>query len=202
MAFAFTSSSTLPLYAALKGSHQPITTKTPKSRSFRILSILSIATATLLLLPLVFFSASPNGAVSLSLPPHKIHKHISQLRLKQTSTHTPNSLITVLSASTLLLRIPFLLLTTPKISIPTFVRRSTTTIFQDRLGKVLIWATIFILALVSTFGGVGETVGKVVNDLGLVCALLGTYLLPGKWISIDPYSPISIEFWSKQPSST
>jgi hypothetical protein len=63
MAFAFASSYTLPLYTALKGSPQPITTKTGKSRSFRMLSLSSVATAILLILPLIFFSASPNRTV-------------------------------------------------------------------------------------------------------------------------------------------
>jgi hypothetical protein len=68
IAFAFTSSSTLPLYVALKGSVQPISTKTPKYRSFRILCLSSVATAILLILPLVFFSASPNRPVRPFLP--------------------------------------------------------------------------------------------------------------------------------------
>lgn len=74
-AFAFTSSPTLSLYASLKGSIPPISTaKKSLSRSFKTLSILSVAVAAGLILPLVFFAASPNTpeAVSLSLLPLRL----------------------------------------------------------------------------------------------------------------------------------
>src|ERR1700733_12835168 len=61
IAFAFTTSSTLPLYASLKGTTQAVTTvKTPRTRSFKILSALSVFVAVLLMLPLILFSARPN----------------------------------------------------------------------------------------------------------------------------------------------
>jgi len=69
-------------------------------------------------------------------------------------------------------------MTTPKISIPTSIQRSTTTAFQDGLGKVLVWTFVLVLTLVSTLGSVGEKVGKLINDLGLIGALAGTYMLP------------------------
>ncbi|KIM44309.1 hypothetical protein M413DRAFT_443320, partial [Hebeloma cylindrosporum] len=60
-AFAFCSNSTLPLYASLKSTSRPISTaKVPRSRPFRMLSLLSVATAILFLLPSVIFSAFPN----------------------------------------------------------------------------------------------------------------------------------------------
>ncbi|KAF8957024.1 hypothetical protein BDZ97DRAFT_1924972 [Flammula alnicola] len=60
-AFAFCSSSTLPLYASLKGTSPIISTgKTPRSRSFRIISFLSVVSAILFLLPSVIFAAFPN----------------------------------------------------------------------------------------------------------------------------------------------
>lgn len=66
-AFAFCSSSTLPLYASLKSTSHPISTsKTPRSRSFRMLSLFSAAIAISLLLPSVIFSAFPNHRVIVS----------------------------------------------------------------------------------------------------------------------------------------
>jgi len=66
-AFAFCSNSTLPLYASLKRSSPPMsTTKTPRSRSFRIISLLSVTTAILLLLPSVIFSAFPKHSAAVS----------------------------------------------------------------------------------------------------------------------------------------
>ena len=60
--FAFCSSSTLPLYISLKGTTlTPVSTaKTPISRSFRMISLLSVISAVLLLLPSVIFAAFPN----------------------------------------------------------------------------------------------------------------------------------------------
>ncbi|KAF8160866.1 hypothetical protein B0H34DRAFT_795722 [Crassisporium funariophilum] len=70
-AFAFCSSSTLPLYASLKTTPHTVSTgKTPRSRSFRIISTLSIVTATLLLLPSVLFAAFPNSPATSSFSLH------------------------------------------------------------------------------------------------------------------------------------
>ena len=70
IAFAFTSSSTLPLYASLKGTTQPITTvKTPRTRSFKILSVLSVSMAILLTFPLILFSANPNNPETVCIFP-------------------------------------------------------------------------------------------------------------------------------------
>lgn len=67
-AFAFSSSSTLPLYASLKSTSHPISTgKAPRSRSFRFLSLFSISVAVVLLIPSVIFAAFPNQPASVSL---------------------------------------------------------------------------------------------------------------------------------------
>ncbi|KAJ3501952.1 hypothetical protein NLJ89_g9107 [Agrocybe chaxingu] len=68
-ALAFCSSSTLPLYAALKSrAAHPITTaKTPRTHSFRLLSFVSIIVAVALLLPSVIFAAFPNAPATSSL---------------------------------------------------------------------------------------------------------------------------------------
>ncbi|KAH9485450.1 hypothetical protein JR316_0002358 [Psilocybe cubensis] len=68
-AFSFCSSSTLPLYASLKITSNPLSTgKSPRSRSFRVLSFLSIVTAVLLLLPSVILAAFPNQTAVSSHP--------------------------------------------------------------------------------------------------------------------------------------
>jgi hypothetical protein len=67
-AFTFTSSNTLSLYAALKATTRPSgisTAKIPKSKSFRTLSLISVAVAFVLVLPLAFFSSDPNPPVSV-----------------------------------------------------------------------------------------------------------------------------------------
>ena len=70
-------------------------------------------------------------------------------------------------------------MTTPKISIPTSVRRSTSAGFQDAFGTALVWVFVLAIGLVSVLGDLGQMVGRLINDLGLVGALAGTYLLPG-----------------------
>jgi hypothetical protein len=109
---------------------------------------------------------------------HRKHKAYHKMQLKEPSTEPPNPLLAVLSAFTLVLRIPFLLVTAPKISIPTSVRRSTSAVFQDVLGKALIWVSVLAIGLVSVLGD--PKVGRIICDLGLVAALASTYLLPGK----------------------
>ncbi|PPQ79937.1 hypothetical protein CVT25_003009 [Psilocybe cyanescens] len=65
----FCSSSTLPLYVSLKTTSNPLSTgKSSRSRSFRVLSFLSVVVAVLLLLPSVIFSAFPNQPAVPSLP--------------------------------------------------------------------------------------------------------------------------------------
>ncbi|PPQ69907.1 hypothetical protein CVT24_003241 [Panaeolus cyanescens] len=84
-AFALCSSSTLPLYASLKTTSHPIITtgKTPRARSFRLLSLISVILAVLCLLPSVIFSAFPNApatsALSSSAQPPKLHKTLIAL---------------------------------------------------------------------------------------------------------------------------
>jgi len=102
------------------------------------------------------------------------------LQSNEPANRHPNALIAVLAAFTLTLRIPFLLVTSPKIPIPVSIRRSTTTAFQQILNKTLVWSVVFFLGLVSTLGGAGQRVCRVISDSGLIGAIVGTYLLPGK----------------------
>ncbi len=66
-AFVFSSSWTLPLYAALRGSVPPTVTKRPRRRSFRALIAASVAAAVALVLPLCLVALSDNSSVSTFL---------------------------------------------------------------------------------------------------------------------------------------
>ena len=63
-AFVFSSSWTLPLYAALRGAVPSTATKRPRRRSFRALIAASVAVAVALVLPLCLFALSDNSPVS------------------------------------------------------------------------------------------------------------------------------------------
>ncbi|GLB38208.1 hypothetical protein LshimejAT787_0500730 [Lyophyllum shimeji] len=152
IAFAFTSSSTLSLYSSLRGSQQPITTaKPPKIRSFKFLSVLSVAVALILILPLVIFSANPHVPATFSAP-------------------RPPALtgIPILNAATLLLGIPALAVGIPPLPIPDRIRHATTI----PISKILLSILITAVALVP------PEVHTVLSDILLVSALLGTYFLP------------------------
>lgn len=216
IAFAFTSPNTLPLYASLKGYHQPIllsspTTKTPKRYSFRTLSLLSTAISFLLILPLVFFSASPNQPVSSPLTA-RTTEQVYNVRNQETSSLPPNPFLTILSALILLLRIPSTLITSPNLPLPLVIRKSTTPRFQDNLSRCLLWIPVLVLGLLGQLG-VGR-VGGIVEDLSLFGALVGSFALPAiihitthhfkKPLSIVvPSTPLSTSHsHSHSPSST
>jgi len=109
-AFAFTSSSTIALYASLRATiHPGAAAKTSKSRSFKFLNFISATVAVVLILPLVFLSA-PRKTRPFHLPTRNPLKPI----------------IGCLNATTLLLAIPSVFITTPAIPIPASIRRHTT----------------------------------------------------------------------------
>ncbi|KAG5646487.1 hypothetical protein DXG03_003252 [Asterophora parasitica] len=152
IAFAFTSSSTLSLYVSLRGSYKPVTTTKPsKFRSFKLLSVLSVALAILLTFPLVIFSANPHVPDTFEQP-------------------RPPALvgIPILNAATLLLGIPALIVTTPTLPIPGRIRHSTTFPVSRTLLSILIAALALVPPRVST----------ILSDILLVSALVGTYFLP------------------------
>ncbi|KAJ7079814.1 hypothetical protein B0H15DRAFT_858111 [Mycena belliarum] len=151
-AFAFTSSSTLPLYASLKaGSPSAALSKSPASRSFRTLSSLSVAVAVGFTLPLVFFTARINGAILQDPAP---------LRLQPA--------VAVLNSLTLLLAIPSVLVTAPPLPIPERIRRATTI----PLSKYLTFALVLALSLVPT------RIARILSDVLLACACASTFFLP------------------------
>ncbi|KAJ7244988.1 hypothetical protein B0H12DRAFT_793494 [Mycena haematopus] len=150
-AFAFTSSSTLPLYASLKaGSPHSGLSKSSVAHSFRTLSTISVAVAVAFTLPLIFFTAHMNGVID---PP--------PLRLQPA--------IALLNALTLLLAIPSVLVTTPSSPLSERLRRATSSI------PLLTYIT---LTLVASLSLVPTRVARVLSDVLLVCACASTFFLP------------------------
>lgn len=122
IACAFSTALTLPLYASLKGTVQPMTTASKYSPSFKILSILSVAVATGLLLPLVVASASSN---------------------LQASGFPSTYLMALLKVAILTSSIPALVITCPAIPMPRRMRR----VSDVPLSKFTIFSIVAILSL-------------------------------------------------------
>ncbi|KAI0667744.1 hypothetical protein C8Q78DRAFT_981745 [Trametes maxima] len=126
VSFTFTTWWTVPLYASLKSTAQPITPKPRRSRSFKLLSVLSVAVAIAVILPLAFFDAS-----TPSQPPVASAKMASA----------------VFSAASLLFSIPSILITTPALPIPVSIRRAT----AFPLSKVLLYLITISLSVLPAY---------------------------------------------------
>lgn len=100
--------------------------------------------------------------------------------MQETASLDTDALMSTLAALTLALRIPYILVTTPAIPLPLFVRRSTTSSFQHGLARGLLWALVLALGLATSVESLGINLTRVLNDVGLVAALASTYILPGK----------------------
>ncbi|KAI0330492.1 hypothetical protein GY45DRAFT_1208512, partial [Cubamyces sp. BRFM 1775] len=148
VAFAFSTFWTVPLYASLKGTVQPMTPKPRRSQSFKLLSALSVAMAVAVILPLAFFNASP---LPTQPPPTSLKK-----------------IQTVLGAASLLLSIPSILITTPALPIPISIRRVT----NFPLSKVLIYTITICLSILPA------SITRVGSDVTLILAFLSTYVVP------------------------
>jgi len=150
IAFTFTSSTTLPLYASLRAGSPPAgLSKSSVARSFRTLSTLSVAVAICFTLPLIFFTA-----------------HMSPIM----DTH-PLKLqpaIVVLNSLTLLLAIPSVLVTTPSLPISERIRRAITI----PLSKYLIFVLVVLLSLVPA------RIARVLSDVLVASACASTFFLP------------------------
>jgi len=166
MAFVFSSSWTLPLYASLRGSGPPITTKRRRRRSFRILIAVSVAIAIALVLPLCVFASSSNEPVSI---PTSLSSKVHQLEMQNTSKKGVIALVSISSAANLILTIPAILITIPLASLPWAAHRTSLTI-----SKLLIYAVTVALSVLPRKAMV------VLGDLLLVLSLLSTYVLPGE----------------------
>ncbi|KAI0269803.1 hypothetical protein BC834DRAFT_863448 [Gloeopeniophorella convolvens] len=147
-AFIFSSSWTLPLYAALRGSAPVVVTKRLRRRSFRALVAISVAIAVALTLPLCFFAASPSAP---GIPEGR-----------------PSALIAVSSAANLILTIPAILITTPPIPLPVAIRRGT----NLPISKAAIYIITVLLSVLSS------KAIMTLGDILLVFSLFGTYVLP------------------------
>jgi len=141
MAFVFSSSWTLPLYASLRGSGPPITTKRRRRRSFRILIAVSVAIAIALVLPLCVFASSPTKP--------------------NTSEKGVIALVSISSAANLILTIPAILITIP---LPWAAHRTSPTIpkifiyvvtvalsILPRKAIVVLGDLLLVLSLLSTY---------------------------------------------------
>ncbi|KAI9512386.1 hypothetical protein F5148DRAFT_1162905 [Russula earlei] len=146
-AFVFSSSWTLSLYASLRGSMPAITTKRRRRRSFRNLIAVSVAVASALVLPLCVFASSSDEP--------------------KTSEQGVIALVSISSATNLILTIPAILLTIPLASSPWAVRRTSPTV-----SKVIIYSVTVALSVLPRRATV------VLGDLLLVLSLLSTYVLP------------------------
>ncbi|KAI9443188.1 hypothetical protein H4582DRAFT_1923024 [Lactarius indigo] len=147
-AFVFSSSWTLPLYAALRGSVPPTVAKRPRRRSFRALIAASVAVAVALVLPFCLFALSDNSS--------------------STPGQGENALIATSSAANLILIIPAILITIPTTPLPRAIRRTT----NSTLSKIAIYAAVIALSALPS------NVTAVLGDALLVLSLLSTYVLP------------------------
>jgi phosphatidylglycerophosphate synthase len=165
IAFSFATSLTVPLSASLAGRPStPPSHKTSRWTYFQMLSILSTVIATLLILPSILTASSPNVPGALS--------------------DTRNIIVHVLGASSLLLSIPSVLVSTPPLPVPLAVRR----VCKLDLSKTAFILVVVLLSLAP------PSIATFLNDLTLSLALGGTYLLPA-WAHITIHyfrRPISI----------
>ncbi|KIY45201.1 hypothetical protein FISHEDRAFT_49921 [Fistulina hepatica ATCC 64428] len=153
-AFSFTSTSTLSLYASLRGgsTNSALPGKAPPTHSFKLLSLVSVLLATLLILPLVFFAASPNDlAIPRDTPSTRMHPFILWL-----------------NALALLFGLPFVFATAPTFPLPERIRRAT----NLPISKFIVFAVVVAVSFLPS------NVSSVLSDAALVCALVGTYTVP------------------------
>ncbi|KAG2127885.1 hypothetical protein BD769DRAFT_1628282 [Suillus cothurnatus] len=164
IAFSFATSLTVPLSASLAGRPSTPSNKTSKGTNFQMLSVLSAVIATLLILPSILAVSLPNVPGALS--------------------DTRNIIVHVLGASSLLLSIPPVLVSTSPLPIPLSVRR----VCKLDLSKATL---IFVVVLLSLGP---PSMATFLDDLTILLALCGSYFLPA-WAHITIHyfrRPISI----------
>ncbi|TFK27543.1 hypothetical protein FA15DRAFT_692376 [Coprinopsis marcescibilis] len=172
IAFAFTTTSTLPIYASLKSGVNPVSTaKTPRSRSFRILSLTSVFCAILLILPLVIFAAKPNipaSGTTPTLPDNPISLPV----LPDATPEIVRVALAILSSTTLLLGVPQAALTVPPI--PLRVGR-TAAVSRTATSLSIVCLAVILSFIRSSFI---EHLFTPLNILLIIITLTGTYFLP------------------------
>ncbi|KAJ8080323.1 hypothetical protein AAF712_015101 [Marasmius tenuissimus] len=154
IAYAFTTSNTLALSASLKAGVRPTSSamqKRPLSHSFKFLSVLSVSIALLFALPLVVFAAFPNRLQIQDIPASRIRP----FRV-------------FLNAATLLLGVPSILVTVPKIPVPEHLQWRT----SIPVSRLVTFIIVLLLA------NVPSLVNTVFSDVLIACALSATYFLP------------------------
>ncbi|CAL1712443.1 unnamed protein product [Somion occarium] len=169
IAFAFTTSFTLPLYAALRGSVQPGVPKSKRANSFKLLSVLSVGLAILLIIPLTFFEATDSPVSTSPFPLWCAYPIPILQRDVQTSASTPfKALVALLNATTLALTIPLVVITAPSVPLPMVLRRT-----ELPVSKILFFIVAIALAMVP------PRLAHILSDIVLVSAFFNTYFLPG-----------------------
>ncbi|TFK52239.1 hypothetical protein OE88DRAFT_1628061 [Heliocybe sulcata] len=123
IAFAFSTTTTLPLYASLKGTPRSITTASKHSLSFTLLSLLSVAVATGVMLPLVIAASSSN---------------------LQASDFPSTYVMAILKVVVLVSSIPALVITSPAVPMPLGMRRVSDVPFS----KIIALLMVGLLSLV------------------------------------------------------
>ncbi|KAI0322033.1 hypothetical protein OF83DRAFT_1050169 [Amylostereum chailletii] len=174
--FTFSSSWTLPLYAALKGSSPRLTNKKSKRYSFKSLSAASIALAVIIVLPLCFYSAHPNAP----------------LLTQDSPRHPPHALIAASNAAALVLTIPLILITTPSLPIPTSIRRST----NIPVSKMILFVVTVAISLLSTHAS------AILSDILLTLSVASTFVVPAVLhiVTHHLHSPLAIVLPTASPT--
>ncbi|KAJ8501988.1 hypothetical protein ONZ45_g11950 [Pleurotus djamor] len=153
IAFAYTRPTTLHLSSALARYKPPtVASKSPKYRSFDTLSLLSLAVATCMILPLAFFSTLSKD----SAPP-------SGRGVPQTKQP-----IAIFQTITLLLAIPPLIISMPTLPIPQRLHHLTGPTVTKTVMVVLLLASSILPAFLLS----------VVNNLALILTLCSTFFVP------------------------
>ncbi|EKM51591.1 uncharacterized protein PHACADRAFT_261825 [Phanerochaete carnosa HHB-10118-sp] len=153
IAFTYTTSCTIPLYAALKSSSQPGMPKQKRSKSFKIFSLLSVVIATALILPPVIFSSQAST--------HAL----------QNMTQPSKSLVTIwtaLSVMTLMFGIPSIFVTVPTLPVPLAIRRHT----NLPVSRVVLFIVAFSMSFLYGAASSGMC------DVLVILALLSTFTVP------------------------
>ncbi|CCM06289.1 uncharacterized protein FIBRA_08540 [Fibroporia radiculosa] len=148
--FAFTTSSTIPLYASLRGTMQPLSTRPRRSHSFKLLSVLSVGVAVLCIIPVAISQSNQRPAS------------------QDTAPEFLATMTSIFSASTLVLSVPSILILTPGIPLPFSLRRA----IPLPLSKCLVY--LFTIG----FSLVPKSVMSILSDTLWISTFLGTYFLP------------------------
>lgn len=193
IAFAFTTSSTTSLYMALRGTSQPLSPRPRRSQSFKLLSALSVGIAVLCVLPLIFFQPINGPAVSVKLCVRLLDSiDISKSQEKPDQspdlpvTRPENALVAraLFETATLALSVPYILIPTPTLPLPSLLRRAT----RLPISRILVYFIVIALSLVPS------SVARALSDAVWLLAFFSTYMLPALLHIIIHHfrSPLSI----------